>query len=177
MIYQLYLKTHNVTGLKYLGMTTRNDPYYHGGGYYWLRHLKKHGNDISSKIIFRSEDHELFKRACLFYSYLYNIVESEEWANLMLETGEVSGPKSKKTKLLQSRLMKKRYESGWVHPMLGVKRSDMAEYNQLYRKGAPSLIKGIIREKFECPNCHKTVGGKTNLIRWHGDRCREKELV
>jgi hypothetical protein len=36
----LYVKTHNITGLKYFGKTT-NDPFkYKGSGKYWLDHLK-----------------------------------------------------------------------------------------------------------------------------------------
>ena len=38
MIY-LYKKTHNKTGLKYLGKTISKDPYtYSGSGVYWTRH-------------------------------------------------------------------------------------------------------------------------------------------
>ena len=45
-IYTLYVKTHNKTGLKYLGRTTQ-DPYkYKGSGTYWRSHLKKHGNRV-----------------------------------------------------------------------------------------------------------------------------------
>ena len=41
MIY-LYIKTHNVTGLKYLGKTTQ-DPYkYKGSGKRWTNHINKH---------------------------------------------------------------------------------------------------------------------------------------
>ena len=93
-LYYLYIKTHNITNLKYLGMTKKQNPYsYLGSGFYWLRHLKKYGRNISTKIIFESEDFLLFQGACLFYSYLYNIVESEEWANLCIETGLQGGVK------------------------------------------------------------------------------------
>lgn len=50
MIY-LYIKTHNKTGLKYLGQT-KNDPYdYYGSGKYWKLHLQKHGKDISTQVL------------------------------------------------------------------------------------------------------------------------------
>lgn len=41
MIY-LYVKTHNITGLKYLGKTNNKDPHsYKGSGKYWILHCKK----------------------------------------------------------------------------------------------------------------------------------------
>ena len=44
MIIYLYLKTHNKTGLKYLGQTSNPDPHrYAGSGTYWKRHLGVHG--------------------------------------------------------------------------------------------------------------------------------------
>lgn len=86
MIY-LYKKTHNKTGLKYLGKTIR-DPYkYEGSGLYWKRHLKEHGNDVSTEILFQTQDKEEFKRVALEYSNKFNIVESGDWANFREETG------------------------------------------------------------------------------------------
>ena len=40
MIIYLYLKQHNITGLKYFGKTEQNPYKYKGSGIYWLRHLK-----------------------------------------------------------------------------------------------------------------------------------------
>ena len=49
-MFYLYLKTHNKTGLKYLGYT-KNDPMkYKGSGKYWSNHIKIHGNDVLSLI-------------------------------------------------------------------------------------------------------------------------------
>jgi len=87
MIY-LYLKTHNQTGLKYLGKTTQ-DPYkYKGSGLHWKSHIKKHGNDVSTEILFQTEDREEFKRVATEYSEKWNIVESTVFANLMPEEGQ-----------------------------------------------------------------------------------------
>jgi len=87
MIY-LYVKTHNLTGLKYLGKTTHNPYKYNGSGKYWQRHLKEHGYDITTEVIFQSDSKETFKDVALYYSKLWNIVESNEWANLTLEEGQ-----------------------------------------------------------------------------------------
>lgn len=87
MIY-LYVKTHNKTGLKYLGKTIRDPQTYHGSGTRWLNHLKKHGYDITTEVIFQTEDKSLFKQTAIYYSNLYNITESEQWANIRPEEGD-----------------------------------------------------------------------------------------
>ncbi len=88
MIY-LYVKTHNITGLKYLGKTKSKDPVaYRGSGLRWTRHIKKHGYDVTTYVIFQSEDPEEIKQMGLHYSRLWNVVESEEWANLREESGD-----------------------------------------------------------------------------------------
>ena len=76
MIY-LYVKTHNVTGLKYLGKTHRKDPIkYKGSGTHWRRHIQKYGYDVTTEILFKSEDIDQIKKLGLYYSNLWNIVES-----------------------------------------------------------------------------------------------------
>lgn len=90
MIY-LYVKTHNITGLKYLGKTIKDPLIYKGSGLYWTRHIKEHGNNVTTKIIFQTENKELFKKVGIFYSEIYNIVESNEWANITIEEGQGGG--------------------------------------------------------------------------------------
>jgi len=88
-IYYLYVKTHNITGLKYLGFTKSKDPYkYLGSGTRWLNHLKIHGNDISTRILKESNNLLDIKQLGKFYSDMWSVVESKEWANLKPETGE-----------------------------------------------------------------------------------------
>ncbi len=81
------------TRLKYLGVTTR-DPYkYLGSGKYWRRHIKFYNygyKDIKTTILLETEDLDIIRFFGLYYSKLYNIVESNEWANLMPESGELS---------------------------------------------------------------------------------------
>lgn len=88
MIY-LYVKTHRKTGLKYLGKTSREDPYtYPGSGKRWRAHLDKHGYDFDTEILLESNDPVKIKNAGLEYSKMWNIVESVEWANLKPESGD-----------------------------------------------------------------------------------------
>jgi len=84
----LYLKTHNKTGLQYFGMT-KQDPYkYMGSGKRWRNHLSKHGNDVSTEIIFESENKEEIAEAGIIYSKIWDIVESDKFANLKIEEGD-----------------------------------------------------------------------------------------
>jgi len=82
------IKTHNVTGLKYLCVTKNEDHNkYHGSGVYWKKHLRIHGRDIDTEIIFSTESKNALAKAGIKYSALYDVVESCEWANLISETG------------------------------------------------------------------------------------------
>lgn len=87
MIY-LYVKTHNITGLKYLGKTTQ-DPYtYKGSGKRWLNHLKKHGNDVTTEIVGQFTTIEELQQISIPLSEKFNIVDSNQWANLRPESGD-----------------------------------------------------------------------------------------
>ena len=89
MTIYLYVKTHNKTGLKYLGQTTSTNPHsYPGSGVYWKSHLKKHGADYSTIILKECQNREELKEWGLYYSELWNIVESDTWANLKVEQGD-----------------------------------------------------------------------------------------
>ena len=88
MTIYLYLKTHNVTGMKYLGKTVRDPFTYNGSGLYWQRHLKKHGCDISTEILFETSDQKQFNKISKKYSQKFNVVESKLFANLCHEEGQ-----------------------------------------------------------------------------------------
>jgi hypothetical protein len=84
----LYVKTHNKTGMKYLGKTVASNPHsYRGSGKYWKKHINKHGNDVTTKILLKTTSEEELKQTGLFFSRLFNVVESSDWANLMVEAG------------------------------------------------------------------------------------------
>jgi hypothetical protein len=104
-IIYLYLKTHNKTGLKYLGKTS-SDPFkYKGSGKYWKRHLYKHGDDVTTEILFQSTCKNEIKEKGLYYSNLWSIVESDNFANLKEEAGDGGAqlwPKESREKLSKS---------------------------------------------------------------------------
>lgn len=88
-MFYLYVKTHNVTGLKYLGQTSSSDPHtYKGSGVYWRRHLRKHGPDFSTQILLATEDKDELKVTGVFFSRLWGVVRDKSWANLKEESGD-----------------------------------------------------------------------------------------
>ena len=84
----LYLKTHNKTGLKYLGKTVTNPFTYKGSGLHWTRHLEKHGNDVTTEILKECDTNDEIKCWGEYYSNLWNVVESSDFANLKPESGD-----------------------------------------------------------------------------------------
>lgn len=83
------IKTHNITGLKYLCYTQKQDHIaYTGSGVLWKQHVKEHGSDIKTEVIFESEIYEDFVKAAKEYSEKYNVVEDTSWANLKIEEGD-----------------------------------------------------------------------------------------
>jgi hypothetical protein len=86
----LYVKTHNVTGLKYFGKTKLEDVHsYTGSGVYWKRHLNVHGRNYTTEIVaqFSENQVEELKTFATQFSIRNNIVKSKEWANFTIETG------------------------------------------------------------------------------------------
>lgn len=88
-IIYLYVKTHKITGLKYLGKTTSKNPHrYTGSGKYWKLHLKKHGKYYDTEIIRGCLDDDELKQWGIYYSKLWNVTDSDEWANMKPEEGD-----------------------------------------------------------------------------------------
>lgn len=77
----IYIKTHNVTGLKYLGKTTKDPFKYRGSGKYWKRYLAKHGNNVTTEVIaeFLSTDE------CSAFA----LALSREWDSLTPMNGQI----------------------------------------------------------------------------------------
>jgi len=86
-MFYLYLKKHNTTNLNYVGYTGQ-DPYtYKGSGTHWKRHIKKHGYDVTTIVLYETPFIEDIEELGLYYSDLWNIVESTDYANLKQEAG------------------------------------------------------------------------------------------
>jgi hypothetical protein len=87
MTIYLYVKTHNKTGLKYLGKTTKDPHTYLGSGVDWKLHLKEHGEEHSTEIIRECQSNQELNEWGRYYSNLWNVADSLEWANRIPETG------------------------------------------------------------------------------------------
>ena len=94
MPYYLYIKTHQTTGLKYLGYTT-HDPYtYSGSGIDWKTHCQIYGkNLVNTEIILETNDWEELTSTGRYYSNLWKITTAMDdfgnkiWANRIIESG------------------------------------------------------------------------------------------
>ena len=107
MTIYLYKKTHNITGLNYLGKTVSKDPHaYKGSGVRWSHHIKKHGYDVTTEILKECQTENELIEWGLYYSKLWNVVESKDWANLQEEAGP-RGSWSKESKEKLSNTKKK----------------------------------------------------------------------
>jgi hypothetical protein len=60
---------------------------YKGSGTRWLNHVNFHGYDVSTEIVGYFTDEEECKQVASDFSLKNNIVESAEWANIILEDG------------------------------------------------------------------------------------------
>lgn len=198
----LYLKTHNKTGLKYLGKTARNPHTYKGSGKHWLRHIEKHGYDITTEILFETTDVEEFKRVAFETSKKLNVVESEEFANLVHEVGDggannvgrefsdswkenlsksVSDTKNslewKETsgKHAAEKTRKTKREPTWIEEV-GKPSWEIGGKKQSETKLDKNWIKN---HQVVCEHCSKSVS-TANYKRWHGNNCfmiKKREIV
>lgn len=92
-IYYLCLKTHNITGLRYLCQTKKKDPIsYFGSGKEWTAHLHRFGFDIRTNILLQTSNKEELVSSGRYYSTLWNITAAVDdfgnkiYANLIPET-------------------------------------------------------------------------------------------
>ena len=138
----LYIKQHNITGLKYFGKT-RSDPLkYKGSGTYWNRHLKIHGNNVTT--IWS----KLFTDECEMINYAKNfsienkIVESIDWANLIPESCEDGGGVKGRVGVPHTEISLakiKAYRATQPAPMLGKHHTEQAK-EKIKEKRAKQVI-------------------------------------
>lgn len=118
----LYIKTHNKTGLKYFGKTTKDPFKYKGSGKYWLAHIAKHGDDVQTEIFGEYSSQNELIEAALKFSVENDITNSTKWANLIDENGLDGAPTgdghplfgkevSAETRAKLSEAMKRRWET------------------------------------------------------------------
>ena len=169
----LYIKQHNVTGLKYFGKTTKDNPtLYKGSGLYWLKHLKKHGTDISTMWLKKFDDLDSLREFAINFSVENNITESVEWANLKIENGSDGNPvgwippfkgkPSWNSGLFHSESTKSKISENNGRGMLNKShRSDSKKLMSVLRVGKEPGNKGIARTDEQKENQSSKMIGKT----------------
>ncbi len=178
----LMIKQHNVTGLKYFHKTILLDKIdtYHGSGIYWKRHLKKHGNDWSNIWVSEvfTDKSDLVEFATLV-SEMFNIVESDEWANLVIENGISGGAinngviltEEHKAKISKSHIGK-HVSDETKNKMSMAHVGKQTEEQRLSRSKATrqhNLSRNL--PKVTCNHCNK-IGSYVAMHRWHFDNCK-----
>ena len=141
MCIYLYVKTHRKTGLKYLGKTENKDPHkYQGSGIRWTRHIKKHGYDVDTEILRECIDYDELKYWGMYYSQLWNIVKSKEWANLKPENGNGGDTSQTPNYIASLKTRKKLY--GEDNPMWG-------GFTDIHRVNLSKAKQGIAPPNFD----------------------------
>ena len=187
-IYYLMIKTHNITGLKYLCQTRKKDPIkYLGSGLEWTNHLNKFGKTLQTEILLQTGNKQELNDAGRYYSKLWRITTAMDdfgnriWANAIPETG--GGPgipnptdliNQKRSEKLKGRVFPHMKESPSASTRLkmsiaqrGVPKGPMSEE----QKEAIRATKAATKTYLTCEHCSKTVY-KPNYFQHHGDRCR-----
>lgn len=159
----IYIKTHNKTGLKYFGKTTKNPYKYKGSGKYWKKHLKIHGDDIKTEVIKIFDDENECEEFCMEFSILNDIIKSKEWANLINENGKDGAPVgnkrdslTKETKDKISKSSKSRWEcKEYKDKLIKIHKERWLNAPEL-KKNQSDRLMGIKR-----PEHSKTMLGRT----------------
>lgn len=185
-IYKLYVKTHKITGLKYLGQTTEIDHFkYTGSGVYWKNHLKVHGFEHDTEIIKECQTKDEIRFWGEHYSNLWNVVESNDWANLKSESGEGGAyfghQMTVETRALQAEKAKQRLKQSCPHCGITCSISHFKRWHGDNCKLVASPEKLIDRisplrlQKITCQHCGKTVM-PCRYKELHGDNCSQNPV-
>jgi hypothetical protein len=177
------IKTHNVTGKKYLCKTIQKDhDKYLGSGTLWRRHISKHGENISTVVIFQTEDKEHFNKICKETSIKLNVVELKEWLNIVPEHGD-GGDTSMSPAFQKAKAAGRLGHYGDKNPMKDPLIAKKNHQNQIGQKRPTAVIAAvstwqnpIIREKrkpiVECNNCGKKLTIQNLERHQKGSRCK-----
>ena len=192
----LYIKQHNITGLKYFGKTTQKNPKaYKGSGLYWKDHLKIHGNNVTTIWAQLFEDKESLISFATTFSQDNNIANSDVWANLKPENGldgftpghkygvGVKHPELREYNLRPDVIARRQENNkGNTHAtaLKGYKQTDEhVRKRTAHQKGIERgpQTKEHIESRFikkHCIYCNN-IFSPTNFSRWHGEKCKQKK--
>lgn len=156
-MYKLMIKTHKQTGLKYLCFTRKEGKSfdkYKGSGRLWKEHLKQHGNEIETEIIFESDDLLHFREFAKNKSIELGVIASSEWANLRNEeAGGDSGyshsdeSRAKISSKLKGRIVSDSARDRLRLSHLGVRHSEQTKQKMIGHE-VSNETRDKLREKF-----------------------------
>lgn len=156
---------------------TRKDPFkYKGSGKYWLRHLRKHGNDVNTEILGVFNSISDLKKVSLDISLKENIVYSKEWANLQPESGDGIAPGwvSIKTEAGIKRIKKEDYDPT-IHKHINRGRKHSLDVNKKKGRSIKKTEHTKNKIKFKLLNFYKDNNGSAYGKNWYHDPINKKE--
>lgn len=190
MYYTIYETKNLITGRKYLGKhkTSNPDDSYLGSGLKLKEAVKKYGKEnFSKKVLFvfdnRKEmddkEAELVTQEEVSNSEYYNMCLGGSGGFGMIGKTQSNYQKSvmsrklkgvKKTEQHKANhhksLMETLNDPNYIHPNKGVKRSEET------RQKISQAVRN--RKMYTCEHCGMKLKGKTNYVRYHGDKCKAK---
>lgn len=181
----LYIKQHNITGLKYFGKTVKSNVFhYKGSGKLWSRHLNKYGNNVTTVWHQLFENKEELVAYATKFSIDNDIVNSDDWANLKIEDGLWGGgvkgiklkPMTSEHKAKLSESVKQAYAKKGCKikdktlPMVKKKKGGWKWDVENKEKHSLRQI-GILKRRMCCVHC-KIEMSISNISQWHGDKCK-----
>jgi len=181
----LYVKTHNKTGLKYFGKTVKSNPTkYRGSGIHWVNHIKKHGNDVTTEIIGFYENFEQCSKAALQFSIDNDIVNSSDWANMIVENGVGGGiigtkhSEETKTKIKNSHKGVPKSDEHRKNISLncyGRTLKGKLQTEEHKRNNSEGVKRSWLnRPIINCPYCDISCNSASIMKRFHLDKCKHK---
>lgn len=158
-IYYLYVKTHRITGLKYLGQTQKNPLKYKGSGLDWIAHIKQHGYNVDTEILLTTASKEERNYWGRYYSNQWQVVTGQDdfgnkiWANRIPETG---GSSLEGTKQSPEHIAKRVAKNKGKKRTEEFKQSRTGDNNSFYKKKHTERTKKLMKEN------HADVSGTNN---------------
>jgi hypothetical protein len=176
----LYVKTHNVTGFKYFGKTTRLQKIhsYKGSGVHWVRHLKKHGSNYTTELLGIWQNKERLVKFARKFCQENDVVKSSNWANIVLEEG-LQGAANGETNVAQKLAVREKMKlnsamnckglfgenhpsfKGWYITPLG-RFSSLKEASKAHETSLQNIHYGIFGYKYKYKNQEKFAPPRKN---------------
>jgi len=191
MGYHLMIKEAVGLGIKYLckcGDYT-NPMTYKGSGTYWRRIIKKHNPEIKTTILGYYETKESLRTAGEYYSELYDVVKSREWANLIPEIGDGGSTTPGQVRAYdpEDQTNQKYFSTiadipeGWIHGAPkwkknpeGVEKSRQSHLGRKRPESTRENMRNSVRGKrmtIPCQNCGKEITPQN--IKRHEKICKD----